>query len=621
MPTLQLLQNNIKELENRAILPDTHIKIDEQEWASLQTTPSEHFNYFQYIHTTQNLCFINNGNQDINEQYTQLEKPQRMQFSYCIGFDDGHLIRKILQNLPTSSRILCVEPWPEIFFKVCETQDISDILSDSRFDLLLGMEQSESRVSLSIQYVSRFDSCIFHKKSKSFLHPKIQFLDYQKHLMSLMLESIKMKGNMKRTSDESVKLYLRNTPKGLRCGDINHLREKLSGKPYVAVGLGPSLAYQIQELKKIQDKVFIGVSDNALRELLDAGIDPDIVFQVEWRIESLGFYHNLKFRKPAVFCYMQGIHPKILEAWPYDFIAYPSPYIDVIFGGHTQGHQWPAFYGTTVGDFAIQVGLYAQASEIYLLGMDCSCPAGSYHHPNTSAMREQYGETSRFWSPEKWDWRHVFHDPQKVETISWSGEKVYSHASLKRSIEVISTLNQRKGKNQVLYTTSHMGAKLEIDVRSLLNLENYPKLNKNLQPSQDILDHQVVLDILKTKHQEFQRYFSNLKDLKSAAIDFISSQSKSEDHKLHMRNQYLKTLNAFQSDGALNWLERFVLLIDAGISIKTSKDKSRLLDEDEETILLKKAELFLDYIDGMFVYKDLLNDHLKNIRNEFSPHV
>jgi uncharacterized Rossmann fold enzyme len=608
---VQILPPNIPDLAPRQIRPDVDVPVNHEEYQSIcySSTPP------QYSFSHQNF-----GDQPthLQENLQSIPEIKRMQFLYTIGFDDGEYIQAVLDQLPQSSTLLCIEPWPELFYKILATKDVSKILSDPRFDIVVGLQPSTTKLEQITARIANFESFQELKKPHSFLKHGLDFSTHLKKILDLMLEAIKMKATMKRTSDLSVKWYLENTATGIRCGDLNHLRSEIQGKPYIAVGMGPSLDSQIKILKKVQHKAIIGVTDNALRELLDAGIDPDIVFHVEWRIESLAFYQNLKFRKPATLCYLQGVHPKIIETWPYYKAAYPAEQINLIFGPLTQSQQWQGFFGTTVGDLAIQFGANCNATEIFLLGMDSSCPAGSYHHPNTAAMREIYGETNRFWSPEKWDWRHVYHEPQRVLTENWSGEKVYSHASFKKGINVVATIAKRLQPNQSIYSTSDYGAKLDAELRSLNTLESYPNIKKELKPSQNLVSNHQVQELLRERRKQTRRYFENIKELKIRVMEYIKEMTTPSKKFDIVKQSYLNTLNAFQSDADVAWVEKFVILLDGTIAIRSGRDRHRLRDENDESIIEEKAKMFADYIDCMLAYENVIKNHLRNIQKEFS---
>ena len=422
----------------------------------------------------------------------------------------------------------------------------------------------------------------------------------------------------KSTSDLRVKWFLDNTPSGLRCGDLKHLMSVVKGKPYIVVGMGPSLDTQITMLKQVQGKAIIAVTANALSELLEGGIDPDLVFHVDWRIESLALYQDLNFRKPAILCYLQDVHPKIMEAWPFAKVPYPTAHVELIFSPLTQDVQLPAYHGTTEGDFAIQFGADANASELYLLGMDLSCPVGSFHHPNATIMSEIYGEINRFWSIEKWDWLHVYHDPQRVLAEGWFGEKVYSHSSFKKNSAVLATISKRLKSHQKMYSTSDHGAKLDAELRSLDALLDYPDTDKTFQPSQSLVKNAAVQAVLMDRRKQLRRYYTHIKDLKVAVKDYLHVLGENSPRLKDAKEHYFRVLAAFQSNVDIDWIEKFIALLGGVVTLKSVIDEYCLKDDTEDDISHEKAMTFSDDIDCLLPYESVIRDHLRFLHREFT---
>jgi hypothetical protein len=560
------------------------------------------------------------GEQFIGQELTSRRKQQlpsfkTLEFFYCFGFEDGAYIKDILKLLPKSSRLLCIEPYPEFFWNICEKVDLTDILKDNRFHIYLGSDFSTNDMSALLELSTAYESCRCLTRETPLLRACDAHHALQKKLMTAILEALKGHKARSDTSARSFKLAIQNAPVSLRCGDVNHLRSMIKGKPYISIGLGPSLATQIKDLQKVQHKAIIAVCDNALHELLDQGIDPDIVFHVEWRIESAAFYQGLKLRKPATLVYAQSVHPEILKVWPSLKAAYPSPLLDVCFLELTQGHEWPSPSGSAVGDLSTQFGVFAGAKEVYLVGMDFSCPYGSYHHPNTSAIREHYAETNRFWSPEKWDWRVTVNgDPQKVMVEGWDGAPIYTHIGIKRGVGCIDRLNHLKTKDQRIFATSKYGAKINAELASLDQLLKGPDINKDIMPSQKLISKNDLEKLLAIKHEELNRYYNKMEKLKVAAQAFTTY---TESINMNHQEEYFTALNDVQSDKAIEWIERFVLYYAPNAKASAQKQKLKLLDLETDDQIIERARMFITYIDNMELYKETILSYFSYIQKDF----
>lgn len=610
--TSALLPQNLDLIRRRSLLPSDEVNVDSQLLESI-------------LWHGDNVCFPGHPTYstypqrpELLEEKEALPKVERAQFIHTLGFDDGLLLEELLANMPRSSHLLIYEPSPEWFFILASRRNLSAILGDERVSIIIGREYKEDRIQMITNQLGNHQTCI-HLPRKRYLFSRTEDLDFYKGLMTKMIDSLKGRQRVKTTAELSFQNFLINSPRALLASDNKHLKERIKGKPFVAVGLGPSLAFQTDLLRSIQDKVIIGVCDNALKEVLDAGIDPDLVFHVEWRSESLGFYQDLHFRKPAILCAQQSVHPKVLDAWPYDLVVYPTPVQETVFSDLTQEGQWPLIIGTTVGDFAIQFGVCAEASEVYLVGMDFSMPTGSYHHPNTSAMREFYGEAHRFWTPETWDWRHVYHEPQREEVEDFSGEIIFSHASTKNSVKVIARLNRMKKDHQQIFTTSLYGARIDAQLRSLEVLSENPAIDKELKPSQHLVQRADVIRVLSERRAQMKRYYRRADNLCQAGREFLDANDKGPTSQLpHFKNRYQEALRELQKDAAVAWVEKLVMLLDQDISMLATKNKKRFKDDlSDDEMLVERAGIFVDYIERMKGFKDLLTSHLDNVEKAF----
>lgn len=561
------------------------------------------------------------------EQTESLPQFERLAH-YCIyGFDTGIYIREILKNFQASNKLLVLEPLHEWFLFLCTRDDLSDILQDPRFEILLGSEPIAPFMGRYFEPISGFEKFQILERPQPILPHGEGFTTYLAESKKWILSGIQKTGIIKRTGDLSFQYYLKNTPTGLRCGDIDHLREAIQGKPYIVVGSGPSTAYrdQMDLLREIQDRAFIAAADNSMKELVDNGIDPDLIFHVEWRRISLDFYENLNLRKPAVLCYVQSVHPEILEKWPYDKVAYPAVPVELVFGELVERGKWPEMSANNVGDMAIFMGIHAKASEIYLVGMDFSCPAGSYHHPNTALMRESYGEVNRFNSVEKKDWHHVSNTPKRTKVEGWDGEEIFSFIGIKYGIEHLSFLRKQMTADQQLFTTSKMGAKIEAELRQLQDLKTLPVIDKNLRPSQNLVSDMDALRVVEKRKKQLQGYFRVAQEFSKACQSFqeaIAQDKKNSDPQGYQAiyQHYLNHVKLFQSQHDVVWLENLILQIDTSVALRAGRLQRRMQDVQGEELIREQVDSFMEYLKIIFSYRDLLIQHIDHLHHSFSHH-
>ena len=543
-----------------------------------------------------------------------------MEYCYTFGFDDGLYIQKVVQKLPHSSMVVCIEPHPEIFYKACEQNDLTELLSSQKFCLVLGSKPDNVQLSETASMLTRFEKLKELQRPEPWLLSTEMILPLKKRFQKEALASLKMMQAVRNTSAISLQHSLANIANSLRHCDPNHLKQAISGRPYIAVGMGPSLSTQIELLKKVQGRAFIAATDNSLKELLHHGIHPDIVFHVEWRDESKEFYKDLKLEKDSVLCYTQGTNAEVLGLWPSQIVAYPSTLMFLLFPEHVQAEGWQSNLGATVGDFALQFGVQCLASEVYMVGYDACFPTGSYCHPNNSSMREIYQEVHRFWSPERWDWGYYkYNFSDKIELEGWDGQPVYSMGSFKRSLDVVRILKGRCKEGQKIYATSEYGAKYEAELGSLERLMFQPEFDKTLHPAQQCIKGAVIRPVLQMRKKEISRYYRLLKEFSLYLNGYLESYGKSGAEVKVTEKTYLERLEAFQSHcDRFAWLEQLFVIIDNSLGIRSSRDFRRRADLNEHEVVHLVAQDFAQYIKSVEPLKDVLLQQLSIVETAFS---
>jgi uncharacterized Rossmann fold enzyme len=610
-------------LERRFCLPGTDFNVDDSELEKIYLRKSEDGRTSISTEDADLLpAFPEDQVTTLSEQTNSIPELKPLHYVIVFGFDDGAYLKEVLTRLPASSRLLCIEPWPELFTRIAQETDLSQILSDNRLDLYVGREFDPKKFEPLAQLVSRCEKSIVLRRASPYLKPDINYQELEKIFVSHLVDTIRFKKVIFNTTDLSSHLYLKNAGAALYHGDLNHLKERIKNKPVAVIGLGPTLATQIEKLKKIQNKIFIFATDNAVSELLLHDIEPDLVFHVEWHFESLSFYKDLKFKNKPILCYIQGSHPQAVQNWPFDKIAYTSHY-DFPFRSLTQ--QWPNFQGTTVGDLAITVAVLSKAKEIYLVGMDFSCPAGNYHYPNTSSTREIYSDVSRFWSFERIDWQLVYHSSAKSLTKGWNDEDVYTRQSFKKSIQFLHTIKATCEDWQTIKTTSQAGAWTDTELADLDELDSTVDINKELKPSQMCALPNEVLKIVRRREFELREYFHE--------TDLIHKVAKKLAQMIIKKETHLPSYQEFYDDftrrndkrpklSGLKWIENMIMNISPQVRQKVEVNMMRMKDKtSSEEAFSIQLDLLVEYIEIIREYKSILDQYLTIIRQESEKFV
>lgn len=148
------------------------------------------------------------------------------------------------------------------------------------------------------------------------------------------------------------------------------------GKPIVVVSAGPSLDRDLDELRKVKDKVVILAVGSILNKLLREGIRPDytLAFDGGWP-NYTGHFQGVESDVPLIW---DGIlhwrildeykGPKVMmQIWPLEFLGYLGRPVGFINIGPS--------IANTVFDLALKMG----GSPIILMGQDCAFTDGRSH--------------------------------------------------------------------------------------------------------------------------------------------------------------------------------------------------------------------------------------------------
>ncbi len=115
--------------------------------------------------------------------------------------------------------------------------------------------------------------------------------------------------------------YNRNRPDIARTPGVAGLFGRFSGLPAVLVGAGPSLDRNLRLLHLAKGKALIISCDAALKILLENGITPDIIVNLDPQIFIANFFEGIDTRNMTLVA-PTIVHPSIRESWKGTFFYY-----------------------------------------------------------------------------------------------------------------------------------------------------------------------------------------------------------------------------------------------------------------------------------------------------------
>jgi hypothetical protein len=196
-------------------------------------------------------------------------------------------------------------------------------------------------------------------------------------LKSSIMFILQQLGNDPYDSIRGIDYTLRNLPPVMQDPWINAFKDIFKDRPAVLVAAGPSLNQEIHLLKEASHKAVLVCVDAALKPLLDHGIAPHIVTNMERGKGQSGFFKGLKGLDQTYLVYSAVVYPDT-------HASYDGP--TIITHRYPEMVEWLGLdldvltASPTVGNYAFNIAEYLGCDPIIMVGQDLSVPAtGSTH--------------------------------------------------------------------------------------------------------------------------------------------------------------------------------------------------------------------------------------------------
>ena len=203
------------------------------------------------------------------------------------GFGDGSYVRKLLQY-NREAQIIVYEPCAEIFWQVCGRTDVAELLEKECVHLLIGgisenLFSTYLEVLISYANFRLVEMCVLPNYDRLFAELYRNMLDQRLFIAKQIIFSRNTEivygrefiHNILSSSKDVIEQY-----SIVQLIDIVKKKE-ISAMPAVLVSAGPSLDKNIEQLKEMEDSVFIMTVDTALNTVLAHGIMPDMTITID----------------------------------------------------------------------------------------------------------------------------------------------------------------------------------------------------------------------------------------------------------------------------------------------------------------------------------------------------
>lgn len=318
---------------------------------------------------------------------------------FIFGLSDGRHVRKILEGCDETNRIIVCEPDIGIFGRVCSEFDISDILRDKRVFLYIpDVTQTIDNILESViedSNIGIVDFCILPGYD-------LLYKDACESYMDSLIEKIRNTLVHRGTYMSFRRMIPQHTLYNMKymLGQHNHeqLRRELekydlSRIPAIIVSAGPSLDKNVQELRRAQKKAFIIVVDAAVRTVLKAGVQPDMVCTIDPESPDR-FFEGLELKSVNWSC-IRLTRPWILEKYGERVFYYgffQRSWNELL--NQELGYNFPDVpSGGSVSSAAFMIAYLLGFKKLILVGQDMAFTNGISH---TKGINEAFGDNDEY---------------------------------------------------------------------------------------------------------------------------------------------------------------------------------------------------------------------------------
>ena len=217
-------------------------------------------------------------------------------------------------------RFIIVENSPEAIRNYLHNPRFKNYLVDPAFKFILGVPKEQANAYLfNILKEPDFSRIMDLAQIFPVLDAPQEERDVYEYIASRYMETrFHVYHNYGRINDslEGVRATLLNQEHLMHCPGIEDLKDSMKGVPAIVVAAGPSLDYQIENLKKYHQKAIIIAADAAVKPLLKHGIIPDYCTSIErGNLYQIPFWKDLPPIKTEL-VFFPVVHPEVLKLYP-----------------------------------------------------------------------------------------------------------------------------------------------------------------------------------------------------------------------------------------------------------------------------------------------------------------
>lgn len=297
------------------------------------------------------------------------------------GLGNGIFVRELLKRLGNDSRLFLVEPEEEILSAVLETEDISDILEDTRLFLYVGGDYEKefrgvAEVAISWDNLSTQIRCEHPGYKKLCTEEYNHFWDIVKRVNEVVFTKTNTNAHFGQIAVGNV---LSNISFVRESNYISELIGKIPEElPVVVVAAGPSLDKNVEKLREMENHALIIATDTAIRILEKRGLPYDCIVTIDPQKPPEYMTDYPGCAKKPLFLYAEA-RKEIAQFHTGRKIWMPdSVYLDNVY--RKTGFWWPEHNsGGSVATSAFWLAKMLGLKNIVLIGQDLAFQGEKTH--------------------------------------------------------------------------------------------------------------------------------------------------------------------------------------------------------------------------------------------------
>lgn len=203
---------------------------------------------------------------------------------FIVGLGNALFIKELLKKTEKTVNIAIYEPSLSLFLKILYEIDITELFENRPIGFIIEGLNEEEDISIINKYLV-FNNLPFLKE---YIQPNYEelysdkIIEFLKKIEAKVRSLIITENTINHFSSISVKNILNNVCYLCDNYQARQLIEVLPRDiPGILISAGPSLNKNIMELKNAKNKAFIVAVDTAIKPLLKAGIEPDVIVMVD----------------------------------------------------------------------------------------------------------------------------------------------------------------------------------------------------------------------------------------------------------------------------------------------------------------------------------------------------